>query len=235
MQFAQPLHEARLIKRYKRFLADVIHPEYGEMTVHCPNTGSMKNCWQEGWKVWLLDSENSKRKYRYTWVYSDNDNGAYIGINTHFANQLEYEGIVNGQVAELNGYHRIAREVKYGNENSRIDILLTDELSAKTYVEVKSVTLHEADGKGYFPDAKTLRGQKHLRELIDCRKHGHRAILFFLVQHNGIEQVSVAQSIDPDYAALLSQAIEVGVEILAYKCQLSTSEIRFGHRLDFIS
>lgn len=239
MKFSQTLESTQLIKRYKRFLADVIHPEQGEITVHCPNTGSMKNCWQEGWKAWILNSQNTKRKYLYTWVLTENSEGELIGINTHFANEIVYEGICQGKVPSLNHYSEIKREVKYGEENSRIDIWLNEEAdknksARETFIEVKSVTLLEDDGKGYFPDAVTSRGQKHLRELMACKQQGHRAILFFLVQHSGIKTVSAASHIDPEYAELLQQAIDCGVEILAYDCLMSDTEIVLNQPLSFV-
>ena len=233
MKFVKPLEATRLVKRYKRFLADVVHPEKGEMTVHCPNTGSMKNCWQEGWTAWLLDSQNPKRKYQYTWVLSENEKGEFIGVNTHFANDIVYEGIVDGKVKELADFETIKKEVKYGEENSRIDILLTDKSGTKTFIEIKSVTLLEEDGIGYFPDAVTTRGQKHLRELIHCVEQGHRAVLFFMVQHTGIKKVSVAAHIDEKYAALLPLAISAGVEVLVYNSSVSPEEIVLAEKLEF--
>jgi len=241
LKFNKTLEKTLLVKRYKRFLTDIIHPEKGEMTVHCQNTGSMKNCWQEGWTAWILDSENPKRKYLYTWVLAENNVGEFIGINTHYANDIAYEGIISGKVKELAGFLEIKKEVKYGEENSRIDIQLINENRKKTYVEVKSVTLLDEDlegyekesGKGCFPDAVTTRGQKHLRELIICVEQGHRAVLMFLVQHSGIRSVSAAKHIDPAYARLLSQAIESGVEVLVYGCKLSPSEIVVEKALPF--
>ena len=238
MKFTKPLESSVLLKRYKRFLADVIHPELGEITVHCPNTGSMKNCWQPGWKAWLLDSESSKRKYQYTWVLSETNQGDLIGVNTHFANNIVYEALQNGKMAELADFKTIEKEVKYGEENSRIDILLTDANGGKTYVEVKSVTLLDeergGEGAGYFPDSVTTRGQKHLRELIHCVNQGDRAVLFFLVQHTAIESVSVANHIDPEYASLLQQAVKCGVEVIACNVKISTTKIYLDRHLPFV-
>jgi sugar fermentation stimulation protein A len=234
MKFEPALIKTTLVKRYKRFLADVVDDKQSEFTAHCPNTGSMKNCWQPGWAAWLLDSQNSKRKYLYTWVLTQNDANDYIGINTHYANSLVYEAIVEQKIPELSDYQAIQREVKYGDENSRIDILLTDKANTKTYIEIKSVTLLEQNGEGYFPDSVSTRGQKHLRELISCAQQGHRAILFFLVQHSGIQSVSAAAHIDPTYAQLLDQAITAGVEVLAYKCKISPAEISVDHSVPFV-
>jgi len=235
MKFSQKLEPCRLVKRYKRFLADVIHPEHGEMTAHCPNTGSMKNCWQEGWTAWVLDSHNPKRKYQYTWVLSEDEQGHLIGVNTHFANDIVYEAIESRRVPSLSDFQQIQKEVKYGEENSRIDILLTHEDDSKTFIEVKSVTLLEEDGIGYFPDAVTTRGQKHLRELIQCVEQGQNAVLFFLVQHTGINQVAAANHIDPEYAALLTKAISAGVSVLVYGCKISATEILLDEQLPLLT
>jgi sugar fermentation stimulation protein A len=241
MKFNHPLEKTKLIKRYKRFLADVIHPEKGEMTVHCPNTGSMKNCWKEGWTAWILNSANTKRKYLYTWVLVENEKGEFIGINTHYANELVYEAITEGKIKQLTDYSGIKKEVKYGEENSRIDIYLVDKNKVETYIEIKSVTLLDSDlvtqekqsGIGCFPDSVSARGQKHLRELMHVVEQGHRAVLFFLVQHSGISSVTAAKHIDPEYATLIKQAVEAGVEILVYGCQLNAGEIVINKQLPF--
>ncbi len=241
MKFPKKLEAVKIIRRYKRFLADVIHPKKGELTVHCPNTGSMKNCWQEGWTVWLLDSNNPKRKYAYTWILTEDPRGDFIGINSSFANDIVYEAIIEGKIKELLEFDEIQREVKYGDENSRIDILLS-KANQKIFIEIKSVTLldetaqnkERAQGQGYFPDAVTTRGQKHIRELICCVKNGHRAVLFFLVQHTGIKKFSIAQHIDPDYAALIQLALKSGVEVLVYNTNISQFEITLNKKIPFI-
>jgi len=233
MKLNPPLLKTTLIKRHKRFLAEVNHPELGEFTAHCPNTGSMKNCWSEGDTAWLLDSENPKRKYRYTWVINETRDGHMICINTHLANQLVTEGIENSVIQELQGYDKLQQEVKYGEENSRIDLLLSGEGKPDCYVEIKTVTLLETDdkfseGAGFFPDAVTTRGQKHLRELIEMKNQGHRAVLFFLVQHSGIKSVNAAAHIDQKYSELFNQARQAEVEVLAYQTAISTSGIEIN-------
>jgi sugar fermentation stimulation protein A len=245
MKFSPPLIKTTLSKRYKRFLADVVSNEHGEFTAHCPNTGSMKNCWQEGDAAWLLDSQNPKRKYQYTWVLNQNLQGDWICINTHLANQIVSEGIENGILTELQGYESLQQEVKYGEENSRIDLLLTDTNKPDCYVEIKTVTLLESDvnektgeefakGAGFFPDAVSTRGQKHIRELVTMVEQGHRAVLFFLVQHSGIETVSPATHIDPKYAELLNDAAQKGVEIYAYRTHISAAEINLQQAIPVI-
>ena len=234
MNLEPELIPTTLIKRYKRFLADVSHPEMGEFTVHCPNTGSMKNCWREGWTAWLLDSNNPKRKYRYTWVLSEDPQKELIGVNTHFANNIVVEAIQNHQVEILSDFERLETEVKYGEENSRIDVLLSDSDGVKTFVEVKSVTLREGQGDGFFPDAVSVRGQKHLRELMSCVASGDKAVLFFLVQHSAIERVKPAEHIDPKYAELIKDAQAAGVKIIAYNTRMSASEISLEKELPVI-
>lgn len=220
MDFTPPLQHGRLIKRYKRFLTDIILDDGSEITIHCPNTGSMRNCLYPGQSVWFSESANPKRKYPYTFEIMQSDEQHLIGINSGRANALAEEAINKGIISELNGYTSLQREVKYGEENSRIDILLTSQDKPKCYIEIKSCTLLEA-GVGYFPDAVTTRGQKHLRELIQMVQQGHRAVLLFVVQHSGISVVKPAKHIDPLYADLLKQAIKLGVEVLAYQSSVS--------------
>lgn len=223
MKFPEPLQTGTLIKRYKRFLAD-IELESGEIiTIHCPNTGSMKNCAEPGSQVWFSDSHNEKRKYRYTWEIVAVAAKAKAGINTGLANKLVLEALKKDKVEALAGYPVIRTEVKYGAENSRIDLLLESE-TEQCFVEVKSVTLGE--GKvAYFPDAVTTRGHKHLRELMAMKAEGHRAVLFFCVQHTGVSEVRPADSIDPQYGQLLREAIGCGVEVIAMRARIDSSAI----------
>ncbi|MBC3766010.1 DNA/RNA nuclease SfsA [Neptunicella marina] len=232
MKFVSPLIPGTLIKRYKRFFADVKLDTGDIVTAHCPNTGSMKSCAEPGWKAWLSKHNNPKRKLAYTWELVENHLGHLIGINTHNANKLVAEAIQQNRIPELTGYDKIKPEVKYGNENSRIDFLLTQSNQPDCYVEVKSVTLLEQDW-GCFPDAVTTRGQKHLRELAILAEKGQRAVLLFLVQHSGIHQMTVARHIDPAYAAELQNAIDAGVEILAYGCELLGDEYKVSYQCPF--
>ncbi|MCK8044832.1 DNA/RNA nuclease SfsA [Shewanella sp. 1CM18E] len=223
MKFDPSFDSGVLIKRYKRFLTDISLEDGETVTIHCPNTGSMKNCLFEGEKVWFSVSDNPKRKYSRTWELAQTSAGHMIGINTGRANALAEEAIKNGVITELQGYQSLRREVKYGSENSRIDILLEDFDRPNCYIEVKSCTLLD-EGQGYFPDAVTTRGQKHLRELMEMVEQGYRAILLFVVQHTGIKSVKAAAHIDPDYAKLLAEAHNKGVEIIAYSAELSPLE-----------
>lgn len=230
MKFPTPLIQGRLVKRYKRFLADIALPDGEFITAHCPNTGSMKRCQQENAKVWLSRSDNPKRKYAYTWELVEVDERYLACINTGYPNKLVGEAIRQGAVVELSGYATQKAEVKYG-EKSRIDWLLTGENGESCYVEVKNVTLLEEDGHGYFPDAVTDRGRKHLLELVSMVAAGHRAVLFFCVSHTGIHAVSPAAHIDAKYAETLKQVMAQGVEVLAYAVDISTESMQISHSL----
>jgi sugar fermentation stimulation protein A len=232
MEFTSALIHGKLIKRYKRFLADV-QLSTGEIVVaHCPNTGAMTGCAEPGFDVWLRFSDDPKRKLAYSWELVQNAHGHWIGINTHNANTLVNEALIEDKITALSGYSHIAREVKYGNEASRIDFLLKGEGLPDHYVEVKSVTLLEQHS-GFFPDAKTARGAKHLRELSYMIEQGHEASLLFCVQHTGIQEVSIAKHIDPNYYSLLTQAIAVGVKVLVFGCVISEEKIVLNQQLPF--
>lgn len=216
------LNHGVLLRRYKRFLADVQLPSGELLTLHCPNTGAMTGCAEAGDRVWFSTSSNPKRKYAYTWELTETASGDFICINTLRANQLAKEVLVEGWIHELAGYREILSEQKYGSENSRIDFLLKSDGLPHCFVEVKSTTLLAEQGLGMFPDAQTIRGQKHLRELIHIAQQGQRAVLLFAVLHSGIQRFDVARHIDPHYAALFDQAIANGVEPLVYKTDFKT-------------
>lgn len=240
MQFNPPLESATLIKRYKRFLTDIKLPDGSERTIHCANTGAMTGCATPGNTVWYSTSDNAKRKYPNSWEISETDKGHRICVNTARANQLAVEAIENKTIVELLGYNALRTEVKYGSENSRIDILLEDNEKPPCYIEVKSVTLLDeqetsTEGQGFFPDAVTTRGQKHLRELTEMVESGNRAVLLFTVLHSGIEKVSAAHHIDAKYSLLLTQAQDAGVEVLCYKAELSNTQIQLKQSVEFIN
>lgn len=217
VKFSQQLVQGRLVRRYKRFLADVELDNGTVMTVHCPNSGSMMGCAIPGSPVLLSKSGNPARQYAFTWELVQIE-GCWVGINTGLPNRLVREGVEQGIVTELQGYGRIRAEVQYGRERSRIDLLLEE--PGCCYVEVKNVTLVE-DGVALFPDAVTERGQKHLRELMEMVRSGSRAVNFFVVQRSDARMVSPADRIDPGYARLLRQAAKAGVELLAYQAEVS--------------
>jgi sugar fermentation stimulation protein A len=221
------LIEGRLIKRYKRFLAEAELSDGSIVTAHCPNSGSMKGCAIPGSRVWLSRSENPGRKLPYTWELVE-VGGCMIGLNTGLPNRLAREAIENGTVGELQGYPTIRPEVPYG-EHSRIDLLLEGP-SRRCYVEVKNVTLVE-DDRALFPDAVTERGQKHIRELMRVVREGDRGVIFFTVQRRDGVCVSPADLIDPEYGRLLRSALMNGVEALAYRAEVTQQEIRLTERL----
>ncbi len=227
------LLEGRLVKRYKRFLADIELESGDVITAHCPNTGSMLNCCDPGSRVWLLDSDNPKRKYRYTWELVEVE-GRYLAcINTNRANSLVKQAILEGKIGELSGYDELLTERPYGSERSRIDLLLKKESGADCYVEVKNLTLLSEAGLGLFPDAVTERGTKHLRELAGVAQAGNRAVLFFNVAHSGIGHVQPAWEIDPKYAETLLEVMEAGVEVIVYGATITAHSIEISRRLKF--
>jgi len=227
MKLPQPLIEATLIRRYKRFLADVRLPDGETTTAHCPNTGSMEGCAEPGSPVLLSRSLNLKRKLPLT-LELVAVNGHWVGINTMRANSLVREAISLGVIPELSGYEDIRSEVRYGT-NSRIDLLLSG-AAGRCHVEVKNVTLVNGE-KALFPDAVTTRGQKHLRELMQVVQTGGRGVIFFVVQREDVHTFAAADSIDPDYGKLLRLAIQNGVEALAYQAQIGSQEIFLTRQL----
>lgn len=233
MKFPQKLIPAQLIKRYKRFLADVILEDGQEITVYCPNTGSMINCAEPGSVVWLSYSDDPKRKYAYTWQLVQNHPGELACIHSALANNVVKEGLEAGKLAELQGYDQVQTEVRYGEEKSRIDLLLS-RVDEQCFVEVKCVTLHQANGLGLFPDAVSARGTKHLRELAAMKQQGHRAVLLFCVQNTAINRVAAAAEIDPKYAKTLQEVMAAGVEVLVYNTSISAEGIELKERLPFI-
>lgn len=229
MRFAAPLIEGRLIRRYKRFLADVELLDGRIITAHSGNTGSMKGCSEPGSRVWLHDSRNPKRKFPYGWELVEALPDVCVGINTSLANRLVREAIETGVATEFQGYPALRQEVGYGYERSRIDLLLEDG-QRRAYVEVKSVTLVE-NGIGYFPDAVSSRGARHLRELSAMVDAGHRAVIFYCVQRHDATRVQPADAIDPAYGQALRAAMARGVEALAYGAEVSPLGITLTRRL----
>ncbi|WP_040977580.1 DNA/RNA nuclease SfsA [Necropsobacter massiliensis] len=217
------LQPATLIRRYKRFLADVELANGEMLTIHCANTGAMTGCGEKGDRIWYSTSDSKTRKYPHSWELTQLKDGRLVCINTHRSNQLTLEALQHKHIKELAMYDQILPEVKYGEENSRIDFLLRGEHVPDCYVEVKSVTLVKGN-IGMFPDAVTTRGQKHVRELMAMKRQGHRAVVFFAGLHNGFDRFNVAEYIDPDYDRLLRQAIDEGVEVYAYAGKFDISD-----------
>jgi len=228
MKLPQPLIHGTLIRRYQRFLADVQLDDGSVVTAHTPNTGSMMGCAVPGNRVALSVSASPGRKYPHSWELVEAD-GVWVGINTQLPNYLAREAIENGTIAELAGYPALRLEVPYG-EGSRIDLFLSGP-RGYCYVEVKNVTLVE-NGCALFPDAVTARGQKHLRELMEVVRQGHRGVMLFVVQRADGESMAPADLIDPTYGKLLREAAGAGVELLAYQAEVNHAEIVLKRRLE---
>ncbi|HHX33989.1 MAG TPA: DNA/RNA nuclease SfsA [Gammaproteobacteria bacterium] len=235
MQFDPVLEEGRLLKRYKRFLADIECADGSVITAHCANTGSMLNCMSEGAPVWFSRNDDPKRKLKASWELVETPHGRLACINTGRANRLIEEALNAGVIAELAGFTQLRREVKYGAENSRADFCL-EFATQSVFVEVKSVTLGFAETDiAAFPDAVTARGTKHLRELTALAVNGQRAVLIYCVNLTGISAVRAAAEIDSEYAAALAEAKAAGVEVLAYGTTISAESIRVTHPLQIQS
>jgi sugar fermentation stimulation protein A len=223
MKFPDPLIEGRLLRRYKRFLADVELAGGETVSAHCANPGSMMGLTDAGAKVWLSPARNPKRKLKFSWEIVE-AGGTLVGINTAWPNGLAEEAIRSGQISELCGYGDIRREVKYGG-NSRVDLLLSGNGKPDCYVEVKNVTLAREQGVAEFPDAVTARGTKHLKELSAMVAEGHRAVMFYLAQRDDCRQFKIAADIDPGYGEALEEALAAGVEAICYACRIDEHEI----------
>jgi sugar fermentation stimulation protein A len=233
MRFSAPLIPATLIRRYKRFLADVTLPSGEEVTVHVANPGSMLGLAAPGSRVWLSKSDNAKRKLPHSWELVEVDFGSgaeTVGVNTAHPNALVAEAIAAGAIPELTGYATARREVKYG-KNSRVDFLLEGPDRPPGYVEVKNVHMMRVAGLAEFPDSVTARGAKHLVELSDMVAAGNRAVMLFLIQIGSSARMKLARDIDPAYGAAFDKARAVGVEAIAYTCGVTTEGIAVAGRV----
>ncbi len=230
MEFDRPLIPATLIRRYKRFLADVTLNDGREVTAHVANPGSRLGMKDAGMRVWLESNDNPKRKLKYSWKLAELDDGALIGVDTSLPNKIVDEALRGNAIPGLD-YTNIRPEVKYG-ENSRVDFLLTQDGRRDCYLEVKSVTLLRTKGLAEFPDSVTKRGAKHMEELACMVKAGHRAVLLFLVQRNDATSFNVAGDIDPEYLRAFTKAIKAGVEVYCYDTSVSNQGICFGKKLE---
>jgi len=232
MKFPQPLVEGRLIRRYKRFLADVQLP--GEViTASCPNTGALLGCCAPGSRVWLSESDSASRKYRHTWQLVEAGE-VIVGINTGLPNAIVQEAIVAGAIPELAGYASLRREVAYGAESSRVDFVLEGGRRKACYVEVKNVTAAVKDGVALFPDCVSERGARHLRELMRMKAAGVRPVQLYCVQRGDVEEVRPADAIDAEYGRTLREAIDAGEEVLAYRARVTPAEIRLETRIPVV-
>lgn len=222
MNFSTPLLQGKLIKRYKRFLAD-IELESGEVvTAHCANSGAMLGITMPGFPVWISFEDAPTRKLKYSWQMVEID-GVMIGVNTSLPNGLAVEAIQSKKILQLAGYEAIRREVKYG-ENSRVDILLTADGRPECYLEVKNVHLNRG-ALALFPDSVTSRGARHLRELAKVVETGKRAVMLYVIQRSDCTSFDLARDIDPAYAQAADDAFAKGVEAYAYSCHVSPEGI----------
>nr|WP_319266601.1 DNA/RNA nuclease SfsA [uncultured Draconibacterium sp.] len=228
MKFEKELIHGTLIKRYKRFLAD-IELDTGEVVVaHCTNSGSMKSCLENGAEVYLTPVDDPKRKTKFTWEMIK-INGDWVGINTGNPNKLAFEAISAGHIPGLEEYTTVRREVKFGD--SRFDVFAENK-QEKCFVEVKNVSMKQND-YALFPDAITTRGQKHLKTLIEVKKQGMRAVMLYIIQRSDVEIFAPAKEIDPEYAALLKEAFAAGVEIFPMQAKVTPHKITLVKKLPF--
>ncbi len=228
MRFPDPLIPGVLVRRYKRFLADVELDGGVVVTAHCANSGSMMGLAEPGSEVWLSPARNPDRKLRYSWELIRIGAGL-VGVHTGHPNRIVEQAVRDGRIAELTGYDDVRREVRYGR-SSRIDLLLDGAGRPACHVEIKSVTLRR-DNRAEFPDAVTSRGTKHLGELADVVAHGGRAVMLYLVQREDCDRLAIASDIDPAYAAAFAAAREAGVETFCHACRLSTDAIELDRAL----
>ena len=230
MKFDPPLVHGTLIKRYKRFLADVRLDDGREVTAHCPNPGSMRTCAEPGWGVWLSPSTNPKRKLKWTLEIIDAD-GTPILVNTGRPNTVVREAVEAGDILEVSGYDALRAEVRYG-ENSRIDLFLTAADRPDCYLEVKNVTMGAEPAVAAFPDSVSKRAAKHMAELTAQVEAGHRSVVVFLVSRGDARAMRPAEEIDPTYAQALRAAVAAGVEVLAYRAVITPTEVTVGERVE---
>ncbi|MBM3632127.1 MAG: DNA/RNA nuclease SfsA [Alphaproteobacteria bacterium] len=226
MHFPNPPLPGHLIKRYKRFLADISLDSGEIVTAHCANPGALLGGTTPGLRVWASYNPSPNRQLSYDWQIVEMDN-TMVGVNTSLPNKIAEEAILAEKITELTGYDTLKREVKYGN-NSRIDILLSSPEKPPCYVEVKNVHLKRENG-AEFPDSVTTRGAKHLRELEDIAALGARAVMLYIIQRDDCSHFSFAADIDPIYAACAANAFTHGVEAYAYVCNVNQSGI-FLHK-----
>ena len=230
MRFSTPLLPAVLIRRYKRFLADIRFPEGTEATAHIANPGAMTGLAEPGTHIWVERNDDPKRKLRSSWQLVDHRTGHFTCVDTSLANRVVAEALAAGRIPELSGYDHHRPEVRYG-ERSRVDFLLSGEGQRDCYLEVKSVTLSRVSSLAQFPDAVTARGARHLHDLAQEVRSGHRSVLLFLIMRTDITHAGIATDIDPAYGEAFEAATRAGVEAIAYDCVIGPEGLTFGERL----
>ncbi len=230
MEFTPPLRPGILRRRYKRFLADIVTSTGELLTIHCPNTGAMTGCDTEGSRIWYSTAASASRKYAHTLEIVEAQRRHWVGVNSARANSIVREALERGRIEELS-YAGIDCEVAIPDGSGRFDFRLRFDDCRSCFVEVKSVTLDLGDGLGAFPDAKSVRALRHVTALRTVRAAGHRAVLLFCVQHNGVDRLTTADAIDPAYGAALRVAHSEGVEVIAYRAQVSPERIELEEKL----
>lgn len=236
MRFQTPLVPARLIRRYKRFLADVVLEADGrEVTAHAPNPGAMIGLAEPGMRIWLEPNDDPRKKLKFGWRLVELDDGHWAGIDTGVPNRVVAEALRARQIPALAGYGTLRPEVRYGSEKSRVDFLLTEPGLPDAYVEVKNVHLRREGDWAEFPDCVTARGAKHLRELSAMAAAGHRAVLVYLVQRTDCARMRIAADLDPAYDAAVRAAIEAGVDMICVDTHISVDGITLRNHLPFVS
>ncbi|MFT4960976.1 MAG: sugar fermentation stimulation protein A [Paracoccaceae bacterium] len=233
MRFQTDLIPARLIRRYKRFLADCTLDDGREVIVHCPNPGSMMGLAEPGMKIWLEPNDDPKKMLKFGWRLVDHENGHFTGVDTSVPNRALRAALMAQQIAPLAAYETVRPEVKYGT-NSRIDFLLSQPGLPNAYVEIKSVTLSRRPGLAEFPDSVTKRGTKHLGELSMMVAEGHRAVMLYLIQRTDSDRFDLARDIDPTYAAAFDAARAAGVEVLCYDTRITPKGVDLGTAIRII-
>jgi sugar fermentation stimulation protein A len=233
MRFQTPLVPAVLVRRYKRFLADVTLSDGREVTAHCANPGSMMGLAEPGTKVWLEPNDDPKKKLKFGWRLVEHTNGHFTGVDTAVPNRMLRAALGAREVPGLDTFSTLRAEVPYGDK-SRIDFLLLTDTKPDTYVEVKSVTLSRTTGLAEFPDSVTARGTKHLQELEKMACAGHRAVMLYLIQRTDCAKFTLAADIDPAYAKAWVRAKSAGVEILAFDCNINAEAITLGRHIDVL-
>ncbi|HET6473384.1 MAG TPA: DNA/RNA nuclease SfsA [Pseudomonadales bacterium] len=230
MRFDPPLSAGRLLRRYKRFLADIVTADGETTTIHCPNPGAMTGCDAAGSRIWYSTSSNAARKYRHSLELVETEAGHCVGVNPSRANVVVGEALAAGRIEAFDGA-LIRHEARIPGGTGRFDFHLCDRNGRDCYIEVKSVTLLRDDGVGAFPDAKSARATRHVAALQRLCEAGARAALIFCVQHNGIGCVVPADDIDPQYGVALRRARAAGVEVIAYRARVSPQRIELGEAL----
>ena len=231
MLFPTPLVPARLLRRYKRFLADVVLEASGEtVTAHCPNPGAMLGLAEPGRRIWLEPNDDPKKKLKYGWRLVELKGGHVAGIDTSVPNRVVGDALRADEVGAFSDYQSVRAEVPYG-EKSRVDFVLSGEGRRDVYIEVKNVHLKRTGDIAEFPDCVTQRGARHLSELVSMVERGHRAVMFYLVQRTDCARFALAADLDPKYAEAFVRARAAGVEAICFGTEITTEGVRLGAEL----